>query len=68
MPMPGGRDPNGGRLSPSRPRLPVPLPICMFSEAKFYRDRCKLPVVRNAHGVIHDINENFVHADGSRPR
>jgi hypothetical protein len=44
------------------------LPIRMFIEAKFYRDRCKLPVVRNAHGVIHDVNENFVHASGSRPR
>jgi Restriction endonuclease len=44
------------------------LPIRMFIEAKFYRERCKLPVVRNAHGVIHDINENFVHFGGSRPR
>ncbi len=44
------------------------LPIRMFIEAKFYRDRCKLPVVRNAHGVIHDVNENFIHASGSRPR
>jgi hypothetical protein len=25
-------------------------------------------VVRNAHGVIHDVNENFVHTVGSRPR
>jgi hypothetical protein len=25
-------------------------------------------VVRNAHGVIHDVNENFIHASGSRPR
>src|SRR5712691_202875 len=44
------------------------LPIRMFIEAKFYRDRCKLPVVRNAHGVIHDVNENFIHASGSPPR
>jgi hypothetical protein len=44
------------------------LPIRMFIEAKFYRDPCKLPVVRNAHGVIHDVNENFVHTSGSRPR
>jgi hypothetical protein len=44
------------------------LPIRMFIEAKFYRDPCELPVVRNAHGVIYDVNENFVHASGSRPR
>lgn len=44
------------------------LPIRMFIEAKFYRDKCELPVVRNAHGVIHDINENFVSTSGSRPR
>jgi len=44
------------------------LPIRMFIEAKFYRDRCMLAVVRNAHGVIHDVNENFVHVSGSRPR
>ena len=44
------------------------LPIRMFIEAKYYRDRYKLPVVRNAHGVIDDVNENFVHASGSRPR
>jgi hypothetical protein len=25
-------------------------------------------VVRNAHGVIHDVNENFVHSASSRPR
>lgn len=44
------------------------LPIRMFLEAKFNRHPCPLPVVRNAHGVIHDINENFVHASGSQPR
>jgi len=44
------------------------LPIRMFLEAKFNRDPCGLPVVRNAHGVIHDINENFVHVSGSQPR
>lgn len=44
------------------------LPIRMFLEAKFNHRPCSLPVVRNAHGVIHDINENFVHASGSQPR
>ena len=44
------------------------LPIRMFIEAKFHRERCNLTVVRNAHGVIHDVNENFVHTGGSRPR
>jgi hypothetical protein len=40
----------------------------MFLEAKYYSAPCRLPVVRNAHGVIHDVNENFVHPAGSRPR
>jgi hypothetical protein len=44
------------------------LPIRMFIEAKFHREPCNLTVVRNAHGVIHDVNENFVHIGGSRPR
>ena len=30
------------------------LPIRMFLEAKYYSTPCRLPVVRNAHGVIHD--------------
>ncbi len=44
------------------------LPIRLFLEAKFTRNKCRLPVVRNAHGVIHDINENFVHGPGNRLR
>jgi hypothetical protein len=44
------------------------LPIRMFLEAKFNRGPCDLAIVRNAHGVIHDINENFVHVGGLRPR
>jgi hypothetical protein len=44
------------------------LPIRLFLEAKFTRTSCRLPVVRNAHGVIHDINENFVQSGKSRPR
>ncbi len=35
------------------------LPIRLFLEAKFRRQACPLHVLRNAHGVIHDINENF---------
>jgi hypothetical protein len=44
------------------------LPIRLFLEAKFTRNKCQLPVVRNAHGVVHDINENFVHGPGNRLR
>jgi len=44
------------------------LPIRLFLEAKFTRQKTGLPVVRNAHGVIHDINENFVHGPGQRLR
>ncbi len=44
------------------------LPIRMFIEAKYYRTKCELPVVRNAVGVIEDVNENFVHIGDSRPR
>ena len=44
------------------------LPIRLFIEAKFFSTPCGLPVVRNAHGVIHDVNENFVHHGVSRPR
>lgn len=36
------------------------LPIRLFLEAKFTDKPTRLPIVRNAHGVIHDINENFV--------
>jgi hypothetical protein len=41
------------------------LPIRMFLEAKSYSASCGLPIVRNAHGVIHDVNENFVRPVGS---
>jgi hypothetical protein len=44
------------------------LPIRMFVEAKYYRTPCELPVLRNALGVIEDVNENFAHLGGSRPR
>jgi hypothetical protein len=44
------------------------LPIRLFLEAKFTSYKTDLPVVRNAHGVIHDINENFVHGPGQRLR
>jgi hypothetical protein len=44
------------------------LPIRLFLEAKFTQNKCRLPVVRNAHGVIHDINENFVRGPGNRLR
>jgi hypothetical protein len=44
------------------------LPVRLFLEAKFYKTPCSLEVVRNAHGVIHDVNENFMNGSGSRPR
>ncbi|MGW1611701.1 hypothetical protein ACWCQZ_20160 [Streptomyces sp. NPDC002285] len=46
------------------------LPIRLFLEAKFYdKNRtCGLDVVRNAHGVISDVNQNFTYGSGSRPR
>ena len=36
------------------------LPVRLFLEAKYYSTPCRLPVVRNAHGVVDDVNENFV--------
>jgi hypothetical protein len=44
------------------------LPIRMFIEAKFNRHPCGLAIVRNAHGVIFDVNENYVRRDSARPR
>lgn len=44
------------------------MPVRLFLEAKFYQDRCGLEIVRNAHGVLHDVNENFVMHAGRRPR
>lgn len=43
-------------------------PIRLFLEAKFTRQKTGLAAVRNAHGVVHDINENFVHGHGHRLR
>ncbi|MFF4521302.1 hypothetical protein [Streptomyces bluensis] len=44
------------------------MPVRLFLEAKYYQSRCGLEVVRNAHGVVHDVNENFMTALGTRPR
>lgn len=45
------------------------LPIRLFVEAKFYdKNACGLSVVRNAHGVISDVNQNFLPGAGRRPR
>jgi hypothetical protein len=44
------------------------LPIRLFLEAKFKAEKTPLRDVRNAHGVIHDVNENFVHGPGQRLR
>lgn len=35
------------------------LPVRMFLESKFTGGKIGLPTVRNAHGVIHDVNQNF---------
>ncbi|MFF0177016.1 restriction endonuclease [Micromonospora profundi] len=45
---------------------PFSLPLRMFVEAKCYRsERVGLAAIRNAHGVIHDVNQNW--ATSSRP-
>ncbi|KMS71113.1 hypothetical protein ACM01_28775 [Streptomyces viridochromogenes] len=44
------------------------MPVRLFLEAKYYQTRCELEVVRNAHGVMHDVNENFMTGPGTRPR
>jgi hypothetical protein len=44
------------------------LPIRMFLEAKFHHETCDLDLVRKAHGIIFDVNENFLRQPGSRPR
>ncbi|MEV4078777.1 hypothetical protein AB0J43_00610 [Nonomuraea fuscirosea] len=45
------------------------LPIRLFLEAKFYATPCRIDVIRNAHGVIHDVNENYAASGQSgRPR
>lgn len=42
------------------------LPVRLFLEAKFTTGRCGLQVVRNAHGVLFDVNENYT-AGAGRP-
>ncbi len=44
------------------------MPVRLFLEAKFYKERVGLEIVRNAHGVVHDVNENFMTHAGRRPR
>ncbi|WP_067839657.1 restriction endonuclease [Nocardia lijiangensis] len=41
--------------------LPVPfsLPLRLFVEAKFTNKKVGIAVVRNAHGTIHDVNEQY---------
>jgi hypothetical protein len=36
------------------------LPVRLFLEARFHSRACGLDVVRNAFGVIEDVNENYV--------
>ncbi|GAA2274665.1 hypothetical protein GCM10010430_70830 [Kitasatospora cystarginea] len=43
------------------------LPVRMFLEAKFKNRPCDLAVVRNAHGVLHDVNQNFAVGGMSNP-
>ncbi|AEW93752.1 MULTISPECIES: PDDEXK family nuclease [Streptomycetaceae] len=44
------------------------MPVRLFLEAKFYQQPCGLEIVRNAHGVLHDVNENFMMHAGKRPQ
>lgn len=44
------------------------LPVRLFLEAKHYTQKCGLNVVRNAHGVLADVNQNYVSHAGGRPR
>jgi hypothetical protein len=36
------------------------LPVRLFLEAKFLSDACGLGVIRNAFGVIQDVNQNYI--------
>ncbi|MDG6109613.1 hypothetical protein Daura_48555 [Dactylosporangium aurantiacum] len=48
---------------------PFSLPIRLFVEAKFRNETTGIYDVRNAFGVISDVNENYVQLDpGRRPR
>ncbi|HET9015771.1 MAG TPA: hypothetical protein VFN57_09245 [Thermomicrobiaceae bacterium] len=42
------------------------LPVCLFLEAKFTDGACGLGIVRNAHGVLHDVNQRHVPRARSR--
>lgn len=44
------------------------LPIRLFLEAKFIGQKTRITAVRNEHGVIYDINENFVRGPDQRLR
>jgi hypothetical protein len=48
---------------------PFSLPIRLFVEAKYRNAARGLQVLRNAHGVVRDVNENFVRRSAAgRPR
>ncbi|ADP83648.1 hypothetical protein [Pseudofrankia inefficax] len=47
---------------------PFSLPIRLFVEAKFQARPIRMPVVRNGHGVVHDINENVVATSPKGPK
>jgi hypothetical protein len=45
------------------------LPVRLFLEAKYRTDPCGIEAVRNAHGVIHDVNQNYMtDPESNRPR
>lgn len=45
------------------------LPVRLFLEAKFHMRPCRIEAVRNALGVIEDVNQNYTtDPDSSRPR
>lgn len=39
--------------------IPFSLPVRLFVEAKCVKDKTGLDVIRNAHGVVHDVNERL---------
>lgn len=48
---------------------PFSLPVRLFVEAKFRQETTGIEAVRDAFGVVCDVNENYVqHGPASRPR
>ncbi|TNM59617.1 restriction endonuclease [Streptomyces sp. NP160] len=54
-----GSDHQADALGDLTAPIPFGLPVRLFVEAKHYRQPVDLPVLRNAHGVIHDVNQCY---------